>query len=81
MKKHFIGLLPYLMICTAVSAQTQITGKVVDANGIALPGVNVSVKNTQTGTLTDLNGSFTLPEIPNGHSAILVFSYVVCIHR
>jgi TonB-dependent SusC/RagA subfamily outer membrane receptor len=52
-----------------------ITGKVTDKEkGEALPGVNVLVKGTVTGTITDMNGAYsiTAPE-PNG---TLVFSYI-----
>ncbi|MDB5262710.1 MAG: TonB-dependent receptor plug [Adhaeribacter sp.] len=39
-----------------------------------LPGVTVAVKNTQTGTTTDQNGRFELPDVP--YNAVLVFSFV-----
>ena len=56
-------------------SQTDLTGKVLDGNtGEPLPGVNVTVKGTTTGTITDLDGNFQIKvEDPN---AILSFSYV-----
>ena len=51
-----------------------ITGKVVDTQGQALPGVNVVVKNTNTGTATGADGTYKI-SVPNT-LAILVFSYV-----
>ena len=51
-----------------------IGGKVVDTQGQALPGVNVVIKNTTTGTATDADGTYKI-SVPNT-SAILVFSYV-----
>jgi|GEM_PF-325508 len=36
------------------------TGKVVDNEGIPIPGVNVVFKGTNTGTVTDINGYFQL---------------------
>lgn len=51
-----------------------ITGKVKDEKGEGLPGVNVLVKGTQQGTVTDPEGAFRL-SIPEG-DAVLVFSFV-----
>lgn len=51
----------------------KITGTVKDAQGQPLLGVNVLVKGTTNGTITDLDGKYTL-EAPAG--ATLVFSYI-----
>ncbi|HUM50946.1 MAG TPA: DUF4139 domain-containing protein [Chitinophagales bacterium] len=52
-----------------------VQGKVNDAStGEALIGVNVTLKGTTIGTVTDIDGNYAL-EIPNG-AKILVFSYV-----
>ena len=56
------------------SAKRQISGTVVDANGEALIGVNVSVKGTSTGAITDLEGKYTLTV--NDPKAEIVFSYI-----
>lgn len=52
---------------------TQISGIVSDADG-PLPGVNIVVKGTTTGTQTDFDGNYSL-SIEDGN-AILVFSYI-----
>ena len=52
----------------------QVSGTVVDANGEALIGVNVSVKGTSTGAITDLEGKYTLTV--NDPKAEIVFSYI-----
>lgn len=52
----------------------QVTGRVTDEKGEALPGVNILVKGTQQGTVTDPGGTFRL-SIPDG-DAVLVFSFV-----
>ena len=55
--------------------QQEISGNVRDAKtGEALPGVNIMVKGTTTGTITDLDGNFTI-KVPNS-SATLVFSFI-----
>jgi len=41
-----------------------ITGKVVDINGEALIGVNIIEKGTTNGTITDIDGNFTLGKHP-----------------
>ena len=58
------------------SAQQQkaVKGKVTDFSGIGLPGVSVVVKGTTTGTITDIDGNFSLPNIsPN---STLQFSFI-----
>lgn len=56
--------------------QTHIVqGKVVSGeDGAGLPGVNVLVKGTTTGTTTDVNGNYTI-EVP-GSGAQLIFSFI-----
>jgi TonB-linked SusC/RagA family outer membrane protein len=64
-----------LVLSGSVYAQTKaVTGKVVSAeDGSVLPGVNVVVKGTTNGTVTDIDGNFTL-EVPS--DAVLIFSFV-----
>ncbi|MDR0756704.1 MAG: TonB-dependent receptor [Tannerella sp.] len=63
----------FLSCSFAVFAQKRVSGTVVDANGEPLIGVNVVEKDATNGTVTDLEGRFTL-NVQN--SAILQFSYV-----
>ena len=56
-----------------ISAQTQVRGTVVDESGLAAIGATVQVKGTTVGTVTDIDGSFTLSAPANG---TLVVSYV-----
>jgi len=56
-------------------AQHEVTGVVTDAEeGRTLPGVNVVVQGTQTGTTTRSDGSFTV-DAPS-EEATLIFSFV-----
>lgn len=55
------------------SKRTKVTGTVKDEAGITLPGVNVVVKGTIIGTITDANGKFTLDAPSDG---VLLFTYV-----
>jgi TonB-linked SusC/RagA family outer membrane protein len=54
--------------------QIKIIGKVMDADGVALPGVSILVQGTQNGTVSDADGSYSL-QVPSSDS-VLVFSYV-----
>lgn len=51
-----------------------VSGKVVDETGIPMPGVNVLEKETANGTITDVNGSFSI-SVKDG-SSILLFSFI-----
>lgn len=51
-----------------------IKGVVTDQTGETLPGVNVMVKGTSTGTVTDMDGNFTI-QAPYANAS-LIFSYV-----
>ena len=55
-------------------AQNIITGTVTDDKGERLVGVNVTVKGTTTGILTDIQGRYSI-NVPNS-SAILQFSFI-----
>lgn len=53
----------------------QISGVVLDDQGISLPGVSVLEKGTTNGVSTDFDGKFTI-EIPDNGKVILVFSFI-----
>ncbi len=51
-----------------------ISGKVTDEDGNVIPGVNVLVKGTTTGTVTDVDGNYQL-SVDNGE-VVLVYSFI-----
>ncbi|MBT1689123.1 SusC/RagA family TonB-linked outer membrane protein [Dawidia soli] len=53
--------------------QQQVTGKIVDESGGALPGASVLIKGSSQGTAADADGNFTLRVNP---ADVLVFSFV-----
>ena len=74
MKKLFFTTLVTLLAMSAMLAQ-QVTGVIVDeATQAPLPGVNVIVKGTTQGSISNLDGQYTI-EVP-GQDAVLVFSFV-----
>ncbi|MBR4687425.1 MAG: TonB-dependent receptor plug domain-containing protein, partial [Bacteroidales bacterium] len=66
MKQRLIVFLTALLCSVALaSAQTTVNGSVVDANGDPVVGAAVYVEGFQSvGTLTDLDGLFTLKNVP-----------------
>lgn len=44
----------------AAVVQQEITGNVVDGKGLPLPGVNVTIKGANKGTISDLDGNFSI---------------------
>jgi TonB-linked SusC/RagA family outer membrane protein len=58
-----------------ISAQEMLVrGKVLDENQLALPGANIMIKGTTTGTVTDIDGEFAI-SVPNS-STVLVISFL-----
>lgn len=49
-----------LLMSVVAFAQNQVTGHVADATGEPIIGANVTVKGTTVGTITDIDGNFTL---------------------
>ncbi len=67
-------LLFVLLISVGIGAFAQthnVTGKVLDETGLGYPGAGISVKGTVIGTVSDLNGDFTL-DVPDGKNKLLI---------
>lgn len=62
-------------ILVAPQESVTLCGKVVDENGLSLPGVAVLLKGTTIGAATDIDGNFRLT-VPRHEGMILVFSFV-----
>lgn len=74
-------LILFLMVLTPMYAQTSrnISGQVVDELGEAIIGANVTVVgNKSLGTITDIDGNFTLT-VTEG--AILEVSYIGYVNK
>src|SRR5690554_2312143 len=72
-KKLSMFLTLFFMGIGFLTAQTQVRGTVVDDNGDPAIGATIQVQGTTLGTVTDIDGNFTLSAPANG---ILVISYV-----
>ena len=75
MKNIMLFLMALVISCQVMAQQDRITGRITDSNdGSGMPGVNVLVKGTTNGTITDLNGKFSLSV--STKNAVLVISSV-----
>ncbi len=73
MKRLSLVLTLLLFSVASLVAQRTITGKVVDDQNEPLIGASILVKGTSTGTVTDIDGSYSIA-VPAG-SNVLIFSY------
>ncbi|MFT5998941.1 MAG: TonB-linked SusC/RagA family outer membrane protein [Neolewinella sp.] len=69
--KQFFCLLLFVLGAATVSAQTDISGTILDTDGFSLPGATILAKGTSSGTVVDLDGNFTLT-VPEGVTTLLV---------
>jgi len=59
--KKILLIFPLLLFLGKVWAQNQtITGNVTGEDGESLPGVNILVKDTIVGTVSDVDGNYTI---------------------
>lgn len=73
MKEILSLLFIVVLYLQPLMAQVQIKGTVVDDQSIPLPGVSVQVKGKFRGTMTDIDGNYSISALP---SDTLVFSMV-----
>lgn len=79
MLKHFTQLIIVVSVLAmplcSIAQERTITGKVSSSEDEqGLPGVNVLVRGTSNGTITDASGNFAITL--SGEQAVLIFSYV-----
>ena len=77
MKAKLLLCLCFILACTNIFAQERVdvSGTVTEqASGFPAIGVSVLVKGTTQGTITSIDGDYSIPNVPS--NATLVFSYV-----
>lgn len=81
MKKILLAsILCLVHICVVSAQERRVTGKVTAVeDGVALPGVNVVVKGTSLGTVTNTEGVYALNVPPE--STTLIFSFIGLISQ
>jgi iron complex outermembrane receptor protein len=74
MKKMLLACFLSLALSSLFSQKVKVYGKVTDEKDSAMIGVTIAAKGTQHGTVTDIDGKYTLELDPGTHN--LIFSYV-----
>ena len=74
--RHRLMILCFIIFCPFIlyGQRISISGNVKDKNGDPLIGVTVQVKGTNSGTITDFDGNYLLPNVSK--KSILAFSYI-----
>lgn len=80
-RSFFLRLRELMLLCTlliglgatAVAQRSIVKGTIKDGDGQSLPGVSVLVKGTTRGTVSDLNGNYS---IDASGKSVLVFSFI-----
>ena len=76
-KGYFLGLKMLalsILFAQFTYAQVEITGKVTGNDGETLPGVNIIEKGTSNGTITDMDGNYTISVAST--ESVLIYSMV-----
>lgn len=74
MKQTFLKVLTLFFVAYTSAQSIDVSGNVSDNTGFPIPGVNVLVKNTAKGAVTDFDGNFTITDVEIGST--LTFSYI-----
>ncbi|QCK14473.1 SusC/RagA family TonB-linked outer membrane protein [Mangrovivirga cuniculi] len=73
MKKTLLIQLLFMLLAVSSYAQQTVSGTVTDSDGFPIPGVNVLEKGTNNGTVTDVEGNYSLT-LPS--DAVLTYTYI-----
>ena len=69
-----VSLLCLVNVELSYAQSINIKGKVIDTSKETIPGVNVTIKGSTVGTITDIDGNFNIA-VP-GTKSVLVFSFI-----
>lgn len=70
--KRILQIMLVMIMSWGASAQGVVIGRVTSQSGESIPGVNVLLKGTTDGTITDTNGNYRLTT----SDGVLVFSFI-----
>lgn len=75
MKRTLFFLLGIILFNFSFAQERLVTGTVTDDNGESLPGVNVVIKGTTQGVVTNVDGNYQI-EVNDFQSDVLLFSFI-----
>ncbi|MCW3806353.1 SusC/RagA family TonB-linked outer membrane protein [Plebeiibacterium marinum] len=64
-----------LLLCSMSGLAQQLKGKVTDSANEPLPGVTIMLKGTTTGTITDIDGNYSL-DVSNSQNDVIIASFI-----
>jgi TonB-linked SusC/RagA family outer membrane protein len=76
-KPLVIVMLTVILQSVAIELQAQtltVTGKITDSEGKSLPGTTILIKGTSNGVVSNLNGEYTISNVPE--TGTLMFSFI-----
>ena len=79
MKQTVLKILALFFVAFTSAQNIDVSGNVQDNTGFPIPGVNVIVKNTSKGAVTDFDGNFTITGVEIGST--LSVSYLGYVTR
>ena len=74
MKKMVLKILALFFVAFTSAQNIDVSGNVKDPTGLPIPGVNVIVKHTNIGTITDFDGNFRVTNVEIGST--ITVSYI-----
>jgi len=74
MKKMVLKILALFFVAFTSAQNIDVSGNVKDPTGLPIPGVNVIVKHTNIGTITDFDGNFSVTNVEIGST--ITVSYI-----
>jgi TonB-linked SusC/RagA family outer membrane protein len=74
MRKELFIFAISLFFVTPLFSQIRVEGQIKSRSGELLPGVNVVVKGTTNGAISDVDGNYVISQVPS--NATLVFSFI-----
>jgi len=72
--KKITSLLIFVLAAWQITSAQAISGKVSDKSGNTMPGVNIQIKGSSTGTITDFDGRYSIQA--TGATDVLQFSFI-----
>lgn len=74
MIRYLLATLTLVLLSVSLQAQVLVKGTVTDESGVGMPGVNIVIKGTTSGTTSDSDGKYSIQV--SGNQIVLVYSFI-----